>query len=73
MEETANSEAGFDASPQNAQTHVIFNRSEMFCNTAVSDSVCLCYSNGSVLNGFTRNIKVPQIVSGTWQYTWSTK
>ena len=73
MEQIANSEVDFDASPQNAQIHVIFNRSGVFCNTTASDSVCLCYSNGSLMNGVTGNIKVHQIVSDTWQHTFSTK
>lgn len=73
MEQTVKSEVAFDASPQYDQIYVIFNRSGVFCNTAVSDPMCLCYSNGSLLNGVTGNIKVCQIVSDTWQHTLGTK
>lgn len=73
MEQIANSEVDLDAGPQNAQIHIIFNRSGVFCNITVSEAVCLCYCNGSLLNGVTGNIKVHQIVSDTWQHTLSTK
>lgn len=73
MEQIADCEVDFDASPQNAQMYAIFNKSGVFCNIVVNDSVCLCYSNGSLLNGVTGNIKIHQIVSDTWQCTLSTK
>jgi len=58
MEQIATSEVDFDARPQNAQIYFILNRSGVFCNTAVSDSVCLYISNGSLLNEVTGNIKI---------------
>lgn len=70
MEQTAKSE---EDGPQAACIHITFNRPEVFCNTALSDSVCLCFCNGFILNRVTGNIQVHQIVSDNWQQTLSTK
>lgn len=54
MEQTTESE---DDSLQTACIHIIFNRPEVFCNTAVSDSVCLCFCKGSYWTG---SLEIPK-------------